>query len=500
MTMIAPGVNVTVTAAPPSPSSGAQTGTWFVTGQTAAGPTGIPIPISSMAQYATILGSRVSYGFLYDSLNEYFNDGGVLAYVSRLVGPSAGSAVIALKDASAVNTLTLTAAGAGAWGNSLTATVAAGSVSNSYTITINQSGTILVQSPNLFNPADAVTWFAAQPIWNIQVIVTNDASATVAPGNNPVAGTFTFAGGSDDTADVTETQWTNALAVFTAAYGPGQVSAPGHTTSVGYQNLINHAYNYNRYALLDVADNANASSLVTQAQACQTNATIDPSYGALFAPWIILPSIVSTTPGSASPIPNRSAPPCSLAAAKMATNDQLNDANTPVAGSNGASNYAIGVTQSYSTANRATLNGAGINLIKIPYSTTQVTIYGNVSLALDPNWQFLSNARFRMQVINDFDEIGEGFIFDQIDGQNQLFGHFGAALAGKCQQYWIDGSIFGLTPAQAFLVNTGPQVNTLATIAAGQINAIVSLIMSPSGNYVNINVVKYSVVQSIPTF
>ena len=66
-----------------------------------------------MTDYANFLGTRTGYTMLYDSLDEYFHDGGVLAYVSRIVGPSAVNATLILKDHSAVSTLTVTANGAG---------------------------------------------------------------------------------------------------------------------------------------------------------------------------------------------------------------------------------------------------------------------------------------------------------------------------------------------------------------------------------------------------
>ena len=144
----APGVYTSIVAAPSSSNSSPPTGTWFVTGQTQAGPTGVAVPITSMGDYLAYLGARVSYGILYDSLDEFFHDGGVLAYVSRITGPAAVSAAVTLVDqaGSPLSTLSVTAGGAGTWGNNLSVTIATGSVSNSYTIaakTISTAATII---------------------------------------------------------------------------------------------------------------------------------------------------------------------------------------------------------------------------------------------------------------------------------------------------------------------------------------------------------------------
>jgi hypothetical protein len=497
---VAPGTYTVVTTAPSSPNGNAATGVWYVTGQTQMGPTGVAIPVTSMSDYANFLGTRVSYGFLYDSLNEFFNDGGVLAYASRVVGPSAGTAQVVIPDRGGTpqNTLTVAASGAGSWGNALSVIVANGSASNSYTLQIVNNGVVVPggTSPNLFVPNDAVVWFNAQNVWQIEVVIANDGSTNSEPTNNPAVGTYTLTGGTDDTADVTDTQWTNALTAFPPSLGPGQVSAPGHTTQTGYLALAAHAQANNRVALLDVADSASAATLVAQAAAVQAAAP-DPSYAAMFAPWVIIPGITSTNPGTTSPVPTRTIPPSALVAAQIAAADQgTGSANVPAAGSLGTSTYAIGVTQTFSTTDLGTLNSAGVDVIKI--INNSVTVFGYRSLALDPNWVFFNNVRFRMQIINDFDIIGNQFVFSQIDGKGQVFAALNGALAGKCQQYWTEGSLYGATVSDAFTINTGAQVNTPTTIAAGQINAQVSLVMSPFAEVVIIDVIKYTVNSTLP--
>lgn len=500
MPNLAPGVYVTVSAAPPSANAGSPTGQWFVTGYTNQGPTGVAVPITSMTDYANYLGTRTTNSSLiYDSLDEYFHDGGVFAWVSRVVGPSSSKASVIVSDqgGSPQHTLTFTTVGSGVWGNAISIVVAAGTAANSYTLSIQNAGVAVATSPNLFFPADAVTWIGAQNPWQVLVSVVNDGSSNATPTNNPANGTYPLTGGTDDYADITDTQFTAALTYFTSALGPGQVSAPGHTTNTGYLALAAHALAFNRTALLDVADNASASNLETQAASVQSAAT-NPSYAAMCAPWVIIPGITSTNPSASSPVPTRTIPPSALFAAMMSANDLTNDANNPAAGSNGGtSGYAIGVTQTYVASDLGNLNAAGVDVVRIVNGTVQV--YGYRSLALDPNWVYLNNCRFRMQVTNDMDLIGEGFVFAEIDGKGQVFARLAGALSGKCQQYWTNNSIFGPTAASAFQVNVGPQVNTNATIAAGQINAIVSLKMSPYGEFVDINVLKYLVTANLPS-
>ena len=497
-TLTAPGVYVTVAAAPPSPAGNTATGTWFVTGQTVQGPTGVAIPITSMTDYANFLGARSgTYSLLFDALDEFFRDGGTLAYVSR-VPFSTGAPVAATIVLGGV---TLTAAGVGAWGNTLAVAVSTGltpagvTIAGTVVLTITLGGVAIVPpSPNLYTTADAAAWAGAISKWLLPVNVT--VTSTVMP---TVAASAPFATGADGTASV-EGDWTTALTTFTNLYGVGQVSAPGHTTAVGYVAINAHAQAFNRVGLLDVTDGPTATTLISYATTFQTAVVAagqDPSYSALFGPWITLPGISNATPGSSSPVPTRTCAPSALAAATMAKSDRTNNTNVPAAGLNGLSTYAINVTQNFIDSDRGLLNSAGVNVVRNRLNS--IMVYGFRSLAIDPNWVYLNNVRFRMQMQSDFGNIAQSFVFQEIDGQGHVFSTLAGAIAGQCQTYFIAGALYGVNPQNAYLVNTGPQVNTPATIAASQINAQVSVRMSPIGEFVPINVSKYAVSAALPS-
>jgi hypothetical protein len=505
----APGVYVDIAAAAPSASAAPSTGTWFVTGEAAQGPVGVAIPITSMTDYANFLGGRSGYTMLYDSLDEYFHDGGVLAYVSRIVGPSPVNATLVLVDKAAtpLSTLTVTANGGGVWGNSCTVAVAAGTPANSYVITIASPATSQKWvSPTLFTPADAVTWasnLGGNTPWAFPFTIVNDGSVTVAPNNNPAVVTATpLASGADDLADVIETQWTTALTAFLDNLGPGQVSAPGHTTALGWAALIAHAGALdsasgsllnNRFALCDDVDSATASSIVTSVG---TIASGDGSYGMFLAPWVVIPGIVATSTTASPAASTRTVPPSALVAALIASSDQHNNAGVPAAGNNGISNYAIDVTWDYIESDRGLLNSAGVSVIC--NMNGLVKLYGYVSISTDPRWVPASFGRMRMSIVNQLNAAAAPFAFQQIDGQGHLLSAFNGALAGVCQDLWQQGALYGDTAELAFSVNTGPQVNTPTTLAACQLLATVNVRFSPYAEFTLIKVVQYSVAQNIP--
>jgi hypothetical protein len=335
-------------------------------------------------------------------------------------------------------------------------------------------------------------------------VATTGSSTALPSANTSVtvylgSGSTSTAGAEASTLPTFATNGATALAALTTVYGPGQVSAPGVVDGTSYALLANHAQANNRVALLDATSGATAATTVSAIQTLQ-GAAVDPSYAAIFTPWVVAPGIINTNPsGSTATSFARTVAPSAFAAAKMAANDVSNDANVPAAGvNNGSASYVTGVQTTFSATDRAALNSAGANVIKIVENTGQIALYGYRSCAFDPNWTFLNNVRFRMQITRDFDNIAEAFVFAEIDGRGQIFAKLNGALSGQCQSYWIRNSIYGQTPANAFNVITGPSTNTPTTIAAGQINAQVNLRMSPFGELVTVNVTKYAVNANIP--
>jgi len=521
----APGVSINVSASTSNNKTNASTGTWFVLG-TAQGPAGVAVPINSMADFNKYFGQTVNgqitgrytvtpgsvtidSTLLYDSLDVFFREGGINAYVSRVVSSTAVTA----KSPTASGKFLLTAQGAGTWANSasgstngliLTLTSFTANSTVVATATITYNGQTLAVSPTLGNDTDVINWVNSLPAYQSMCVASAQSGTTIFPTTTAQTVNVYLTGGTDvATADADSVA---ALAVFTDVYGPGNISFPGSTSGTVYANLTNHAATFNRVAILDGANTATASTLISAVTTLQAAVT-DPSYAGIFAPWLTIPGIGATSASQTSGfVFSRTVPPSGFVAAQCATNDTQNDANVPAAGiNNGNLVYATNVTQTWpatsTTGNdRQTLNNAGVNVIRLVPNTGTICIYGFRSTAVDPNWVYLNNVRFRMQVIKDLDIVAEGFVFNEIDGKGHIFAKLNGAIAGVCQGYWTRGSIYGDTPTNAFSVNTGTQINTPTTIAAGQINAAVNLRMSPFGEYVTVNVTKYSVASALPTF
>lgn len=493
--MTTPGTIVTVTAASQSNHPLSSLGTAFFIGQTESGPVGEAVLITSLTQYINIFGQRTFNGAtptLYDAVDAFFQEGGVQCYISRVsgAGGAVASHILVDRAGTPLSTLQIEAIGPGTYGNAITVAVANGVPENSYVLTVT-NGSVLEISPPLYQPQDACNW--AQNYSTI-VNIMNLGSTTAAPNNNPaVVSAVALSGGVDDTSP-TDSVWVTALTAFLLDYGMGQVCAPCRTTAAVWEALIEHAQTFNRFALLDGENIPTASQLIADAETVQATVP-DPSYGIMLAAYPIYPGLPTGT--ATPPYPRTISPAAAVCGAMARLAAQSKNGDVAAAANNGFLNHATGVTQTYDYSDRGNLEAAGIGVIRDYKGNVQ--LYGYTSLALDPNWSDAGNCRLRMQIIDGVRDIGDNYMFADIDGQGHTASAFGGDIAAFLNVLYNQDALFGATAADAFGVNVGSAVNTPQTAQARQLLAQVAVRMSPTAEQVLIYVTRYPVTQSIPS-
>ena len=474
-----PGSSVILQDQPSPVSVPTETGAWFVVGTSDRGPSNAATVCQSLDQFTNVYGTRQSYSVLYDAVETYFREGGGRCIVGRVVGPAATSGTKNLLDGSAGVSLIVNALGPGAWSSSIKVGVVAGVAAGTFQIQVTDaSNNILEQSSDLGDQGSAVAWSQYSSYVRITLGASALNPATVAPA--------ALSAGNDDRAAITDTQWANALALFGANYGPGQVSEPGRTSSTAYGQVKAHVEANNRVGLLDLPDSYTVATLQSAA------AGIVSRFCAAFAPWGIVPGITTGT--------TRSVPPSALIAGMIARNDASLGTNQPAAGNYGVSQYAIELTQpDWTDAQRTTLNSSSCNIIRRMFGS--IRNYGwrsCVNAVSDANWVNFGNGRFYMELSAELDEIGENYVFAEIDGQNgDTINAFHDELASALLTHYFAGELFGDDADQAFRVDTGPAVNTLPRLANNELHAVVSVKMSPFAEYVEIAIVKRLVTQPL---
>ena len=479
-----PGTQVIVRSTPSPRSTPTNTGTGFFVGLSDKGSILAPIPTYSMDDFIRYCGTRQSYSVLYDAVEAFFREGGNQAWIGRVVGPAPVYAFRNLVDAVAATSLVVKANSPGSWGNSIKVAVIAG-VTSGYAIQVTDSNNVVLElSPDLTTQQDAVTWATYSQY--ITVTIGASANAPVIGGANVLTALAT---GADDRNNITDTQWQNALNLFTKDLGPGNVAAPGRTASAGHLQLLAHAAANNRFAVLDPPDTATLATIT--AIISSDKAGLNGQYGGLWWPWINIPGIAAGT--------TRPVPPSGSVMGQMARMDALRGPNVAAAGNDGVLSYAVSLSQSaLSDATRDTWNTAGINVIRPMLGTFR--IFGYRTLA-DPvsntDWLMANNVRLLMAVAAEADAIGQDYVFDQIDGRGVTIASYGGALTAMLARYWNTGQLYGATAAEAFSVDVGPTVNTPARLAAQELRAVIAVRPSPLAELVTIEIVNVNVTKAV---
>jgi hypothetical protein len=494
---VRPGVNVTTRDTAPPSSIPTDVGTCFMVGITEAGPSGSVTTndlVQSLDEYRSKFapsGRAYVPGItMYDAVEMFFAEGGSRLYIGRVFGSAAVEGTVTLQDSVPAPALVVKARGVGEWANNIDITVRTHTedpdiATGSFRIRVVNETTseVLYESYDLVDLQAALDWAFTNPLISL-------ASSTGS--GDPVAGTFDIATGSNDIAGINNTSWQRALDSLSYTLGPGILVAPGVTTSPIYNMLAEAARRDLRVAFLDGPDTANVSTLETAAQGIVDSSLARSRYSGFFVPWLYMSGITSSSV--------RKVPPSAGVAGRFARNMAGGlSANDPAAGELGSLRSVLDVTQVYTDAEREKLNNSGVNVIRDIFGVHKVYGWRTVANPVsDPRWIALSNSILHRQIVSQAGAVGERFIFRQIDGHGHLIGEFAGSLIGSvCMPLYQEGSLYGNSPQDAFNVDVGPSVNTEATIANNELHAVISVRMSPFGEQVNIEIVKYLLTEEI---
>lgn len=491
-----PGVNVTTRDNAPPSTVPTDVGTGFMVAVTEAG-AAVPSSINLVQNmdefirnYAPSQGSYAGGLAAYNGASTFFSEGGNRLYVSRVFGPAAAAATVSIPDSSSAVSLVVTARGPGEWGNNIDVKVDDPTTDpsiavGSYRLKIidHTTGSTLYASPDLVDQAAAISWASST---NVQI--SAGASAL-----DPAPATKALATGTNDIPSITNTQWQNACNGFSYVLGPGLMFAPGVTTTAVYGFMAEAARRDLRIAILDGPDTPTANTLITSAKSVPDSTMAHSRYSGMFAPWLTVAGATSGT--------YKKVPPSPAVVGRFCKNMGLGySANEPAAGELGRLLTVLQFTQTYSDSDRATLNANGVNVIRDIYGSAK--IYGWRTTAdpiNDPRWISLSNSILQRQIVAECNAVGERFIFREIDGGGRLIGEFNGALVGEvCLPLFLSGSLYGDKTEDAYKVDTGPSVNTVATISNNELHAVISVRIAPFGEEVDIEIVKYLVTEAIP--
>lgn len=407
---------------------------FFLSGTATRGDVTAPIIARSYSEFLDLVGPRTAAGSAHDAVRAFFgeNDGTGRVVFARTVGPGATSAAtVTLKDRSGgagINTLVVNAANPGPWGAGMSVVVTDGILVNTYDLAITYGGQVVESFKGLATPAAAVT-AAARSLW---VRITNAGSATAAPGNNPLAGTFALVGGADDVANVAQAHLVLALDRFTADFGPGIVAIPGQPQTVA-ASLAAHCALTNRVGVIAAAAGTSYTAANTLADGLR--ATTNARTLRMVWPWVTLPA-----DGEAGV---RTVSPEGFYAGRRAATIGRVGVWQPPAGEFGQAQYVTGPEISATTTQRDSLADHAI----VPIVATPSTrIYGDRSLSADEiTWRQGAYSDLAGTLAYEMSAAAEPMVGKAIDGlRGAFFAEFLTRLTGVLAPY---ADARGLVPA-----------------------------------------------------
>lgn len=476
-------------------STARSSGRAFFVGEAEAGPVG-PNRVTSLEEFTNLGGTRQSYSPLYDAVETFFREGGSELYWSRVVAPTATTAFIVLNDNAAAAALRVEAAGPGEYANGWRAWIRtnvddANIPAGFFSVRVTDAaGTILEESPAFDTKLEHIGYANAN--WKKARLI--DQASALDPVRN-VGGTA-LAGGAANRNAITQVEKDAAIDRFPRLLGAGQIALPGDTTTATHRKLLSHAAARNRHALLDLPDTAVVATLTAAVRAADVDVDADglPTgrRGEPLWPWALIPGL--------TPYTFRTVPYSAVQAGVQARVDGQGNPNEPARGEDPlkAPRFAVGLSQANpSDADRTTLNDQGVNVAMVlPSGVVQM---GNRTLrtqGADPNWLQASGSRMMMVLEDEVDAILARFVHEQ-NQKGVLSGQLNGEVVSALGVHFDKGALYGNSPQDAFAVDTGPNVNTDASIGQGFLRVALAARVTPGADRVEATITRVATTEAV---
>lgn len=260
----------------------------------------------------------------------------------------------------------------------------------------------------------------------------------------------------------------SGLALFTENLGGGQlVDWDSPPDAISQARLLDTAAAQKRYAILDVGVDDTTVAQMQAVAAVVPDANND--YGFVVGPWVTIPAPVDLIGGG-----ERQVPASSSVAALIARADALGNPNRAPAGRDFPLQYATGfVSAPLSDADAAALRASGVNPLRNNLGV--LVLDGFVTTRPvnrdDPFWQ-ANPPRGRMWLQWRAKGIGLNYEYKPIDGRGRIQSKLKTDLDVMCKELWDADGLFGITASEAYRNEVGVSLNTDATIADGELNAV----------------------------
>jgi len=480
------GVRIGGAGAEQAPSS-----TLFIVGTAERGRTGA-FTVRSMSEFVSEYGDYSGDGSLHQNVQMFFEEGGIRAVVARVVGPSATSGTLALKDSADVNAIVLTAANKGEWSENVNVTVV--NNTSSFTLDIKLKGTSILSGTFSTN---------AEAIAAVNNTISNVLVATAGTSTNlPDTITDDLTAGDAQLDDVTDTHYIDALDEFGDELGTGVVAIPGRYGSSIWDALADHAEANKRVAFASFSSSTSHSAAISAASSYAGTTAADKSkFGHIAFYW---PQVVAPDGAGGS---RALSPEAYVAAVRARQIIATGGPWKPAAGISSAARFVIGLSSNGAATKvpktiANALDDGRVNAIRV--IDGQIRVYGARSASSDTvNWRYITYRDTVNQVATNCEQALEQFVFSPIDNRKTLFGSISSTLVSILETVKDNGGLYSMVDAlgndvdRGYSVEVNDSLNPVSNLAEGRIAARIGIRVAGVADLITLTITKSSLTAAL---
>ncbi|NBW10257.1 MAG: phage tail sheath family protein [Caulobacteraceae bacterium] len=328
-------------------------------------------------------------------------------------------------------------------------------------------------------------------------VITLSANATISAGAILTFVNTPFTGGTDGTSvNNTAVAATSSLAKLDVIPSPILLNAPGITALNDVNNLLNYAYSRGDvFVIIDptqVTTDAVSQLNLANTYTGGSGGSSALGFGAVYFPNLTIPSLTSSAPGATV-----TAYPGGAVAAKYVTTDSSRGVFKSPAGLEARLSGVVSVAKLTSTeldylntgSSSSTFSTATpVNAIRyIPGSG--IVVMGARTLSTSYNNKYVSVRRSLIQLRKQLTDATAFAVFEPND--QRLWNRIKTTCEVTLINFWQAGGLRGTTPQDAFFVKCDSTINTVSSIAAGEVHVEIGVALQRPAEFIVIRISQY---------
>ena len=464
-----------------------------------------PALVQSWNSYKTQFGDLTANYEMGYALYHFFANGGRTAYVTRVVSGASTTARASANFAGTANSTNQTvfklrAPNVGTWGNSISATISAGSVTGTTpTFNLNvfykgapvETWSELSLNPDNSRYIEAVLNNYSSYVQAYDVMYNSSASATFAAGTTytvaAVASAASLAAGSDGAA-LADSDWARSLRLLDNVEGQLTINLVGQSASsiindaIDYVNAVDDSTTHRKNSFLVIDPDktfTTANSIVSRVQSYTASSYAAVYYGTLS---------MSNPAVRGSAALRETYPGGAILGLYQRVDTERGIGRAP-AGYAYTLQNAFGTTTNFNEADVGTLYSAHVNTLK-SVAGAGVIVNGARTLLKTDTTKYIPSRRTLNFVKAQVEEITKPALF-QPNGP-RLWAGIAGNISKMLNGLWSSGALAGKSASEAYYIICDGTNNTNITVDSGEVHVEVGVALQTPAEFIVINVSQFT--------